>query len=206
MREPKFGIRVPIFMHGSVQKRAHRVHGGLAMKSTSRRPKSSSPRFLLVAGLTIIILLTLLAPAASAHFVNTGFHFTQQSHEQCVKNAADLGHPPAGGAFKSKVESWSWLQTPSGSLDCWNRVEDPLLTRNYGAIWNGSSWELCFATDYVQRYGHSMIALTELGSPYCGASYYMEIAGGWVWHNNAWYGGVIYPYNYINPYYHYLPG
>lgn len=160
---------------------------------------------LLVTAVATVCILALANPA-SAHFINTGFHFTYQSHEQCVKNATDVGHPPAGGAFKGKVESWSWAFAPWGSQDCYYRVDDPLAVSNIGWKWTGSQWGLCFQSDYYYVYAHSAIHLNQwTSSAPCGPGYYLNDSNGWVWHNNAWVGGTIQSYMYVNPFYHWLP-
>lgn len=85
-------------------------------------------------------------------------------------------------------------------------MDDPLLTKNAGWKWNGSSWYICFNSNWAQSFSHSMINLTQFSSaPPCGSGYYAENSFGFVWHNNQWYGGEIYPWFYLTEYYHYLP-
>lgn len=165
------------------------------------KPKTKSVFFV---GFVTIVAIIVASPAY-AHFIMSGFHFTYQSHEQCVKNAADLGHPSSGGAFKGKVESWSWLVSPWGSVDCQNRVEDPLAVRNVGWRWNGSAWNLCLLSEYFYPYAHSALTIREYSNPPCGAGYYANDSDGYVWHNNQWVGGTLYTYMYTNPFYHWLP-
>lgn len=159
---------------------------------------------LLIISAALLCVASVAAPA-SAHFITSGYHFTYQSHEQCVKNAADLGHPPAGGAFKGMVESWSWLSAPWRSQDCAYRVEDPIAVRNVAWKWNGSAWDLCFLSEWANVYTHSLINLTQFNSPPCGSGYYINDSDGFVWHNNQWVGGNFQTYLYTNPAYHWLP-
>lgn len=157
-----------------------------------------------LSGLVLMLLATFVQPA-SAHFLDSGFHFTYQSHEQCTKNAADVGHPPAGGAFEGKVESWSWLNSPWGQLDCQYRVEDPLAVRTVALKWNGSSWYQCYDSGYSYYTAHSLFISRGFTNPPCGAGWYTTYSEGYVWHNSQWVGGTLALWQFSSDWYHYLP-
>lgn len=148
--------------------------------------------------LSALIILALVAGPANAHVVYQRYDVWVTT-EKCTRAYAGVSHGSEGMGFAdTSTEARQLLSTPWGDQPCgyWE-TKPPGWIRNkmdlfvWDRVYN--EWGLCGWTDWYHntRSARSAGWKGDMPAPPCGPGHYGVVSYAGVYHNNGWYGGLL---------------